>query len=200
MIIGPKAKILLYILLAIVVFASNSYKINLGLLCIVAACAVRVPLSSLKRGVVPIMIFLTFTFISNVMLQEGEEMYRVLGMSVTYEGLVLGGQLTLRLIILILGAKILTATTRAEDLVQGLGELLGPIGRLTYTRELIYTMSLTLRMLPIVYDEAVESYRSIKNSNKTDFSGKIKLAAELLTTMLDRSLKRAKEMSEKETI
>ncbi len=200
MIIGPKAKILLYILLAIVVFASNSYKINLFLLCIVAVCAVRVPLSSLKRGMVPIAIFLTFTFISNVMLQEGKEMYRVLGLTVTYEGLVLGGQLTLRLIILIIGAKILTATTRAEELVEGIGELLGPIGRLTYTKELLYTMALTLRILPIVYDEAVESYKSIKNSDKTGFSGKIRLAAELLSTMLDRSLQKAKEMSEKEKI
>ena len=198
MIMSPKAKILLYILLAVVVFASNSYKVNLALICIVAAFAARVPLSSLKRGIIPIAIFLTFTFISNVLLQEGEAMYTVLGLSVTYEGLVLGGELSLRLIILILGAKILTATTRAEELVRGIGELLGPVGRLAYTKELIYTMSLTLRMLPIVYDEAIESYKSIKNSNEPGLTGKIKLAVELLTTLLERSLERAREMAEKE--
>ncbi len=198
MILSPKAKILLYILLAIIVFASSSYKVNLVLICIVAACATRIPVSTLKRGIVPIVIFLTFTFISNVLLQQGEEVYKFLGLAVTHEGLVLGGELTLRLIILILGAKILTATTRAEELVEGIGSLLGPIGRLDYTKELIYTMSLTLRMLPIVYDEAIESYKSIKNSNEPGLAGKIKLSVELLTTLLERSLERAKEMSEKE--
>ncbi len=198
MILSPKAKILLYLLLAIVVFSSSSYKINLVIICIVAACATRVPLSSLKRGIVPIVIFLTFTFISNVFLQEGEAVYNILGLEVTNEGLILGGELTLRIIILILGAKILTATTPAEELVNGIGRLLGPIGRLEYTKELIYTMSLTLRMLPIVYDEAIDSYKSIKNSNEPGLTGKIKLAVELLTTLLERSLERAKEMSEKE--
>ncbi len=194
--ISPKVKILLYVLLAVLIFSTDSYRISLVLLCIVSAFAVRVPFSALKQGFIPIMIFLLFTFISNVLFQEGEVIYRVIGVPVTFEGIVRGGQLTLRLFILILGAKILTSTTRAEDLVQATGDLLGPVGRLGYIQELIYTMSLTLKLLPIVYDEAVESYRSVKNSDEPGLRGKIRLSVELLTSLFDRSLKRAKEMSQ----
>ena len=106
-----------------------------------------------------------------------------------------GGELTLRLFILILGAKILTATTGAEELVAGMQGLLGPVGRLAYVKELINTMSLTLRILPIVYDEAMESYRNIKNSDGKGLKDRMNLAVLLLTTLFERSLQKAEEMS-----
>ena len=106
-----------------------------------------------------------------------------------------GGQLTLRLFILILGAKVLTATTRAEELVTGMSGLLGPVGRLEYVKELVNAMSLTLRILPIVYDEAMELYKDVKNSGGRGLRDRMKLAVELLTTLFERSLKKAKEMS-----
>lgn len=195
---GPKAKIILYVLLAVIIFTSSSYKVDLVLLCIVSAFASRVPLTSLKRGMVPIMLFLAFTFISNVMFQEGRVIYKVAGLPITYDGLVRGGELTLRLFILILGAKLLTASTAAEALVSAMSGLLGPVGRLGYVKELIDTMSLTLRLLPIVYEEAMESFRSIKNSDEPGLSGKIKFAVELLAELFNRSLKKAKDMSESE--
>jgi energy-coupling factor transport system permease protein len=123
-------------------------------------------------------------------------MYDILGIAVTEEGLLQGARLTLRLFILILGAKVLTATTKAEDLVTGMGGLLGPIGRIGFVKELIVTMSLTLRLLPIVYNEALELYRDIRNSEGTSLKGKIKRAVLLLSPLFERSLKKAQEMSE----
>jgi len=192
---SPKAKILLYVLLAILVFASNSYKINLVIMCIVAVFAVKVPLSSLKRGIIPITLFLTFTFISNLLFQEGHVVYKIFGLPLTYDGLVRGGELTLRLFILILGAKVLTSTTGAEELVNAMSGLLGPVGRIGFVQELIYTMSLTLRLLPIVYEEAVEVYRNLKNADEPGLSAKIRLSVELLTSLFNRSLEKAREMS-----
>ena len=107
-----------------------------------------------------------------------------------------GGQVTLRLLILILDARVLTATTRADDFVRGMSGIMGPAGRLDYVQELINTCSLTLRLLPIVYDEALELYRDVKNSDGRGLKDKIKLAVDLLTTLFDRSMKKAKEMSE----
>ncbi len=193
---SPRDKILLYILLVVAVFVSNSFKLSLLLLCSVIAFAVKAPLTALKRGLIPIVLFLAFTFISNVLFHEGEIIYKIFGLSISKESLVRGGQLTLRLFILILGAKVLTATTKAEDLVTGISGMLGPIGRLGYVKELVYTMSLTLRLLPIVYNEALEVYKDIKNSQGTGLVDKIKLSAELLTRLFERSLKKAKEMSE----
>ena len=152
----------------------------------------------LKRGLLPIMFFLTFTFVSNVFYQSGKGSFEIFGLPVTDEGLVRGAGLTLRLFILILGAKVLTATTKADDLVAGMGKLLGPVGRLGYVKELMYTMSLTLRLLPIIYNEALKLYRDLKNSQGTGLTGKIRLAVTLLTPLFQRSLEKAEEISNQE--
>ncbi|MCK5503653.1 MAG: energy-coupling factor transporter transmembrane protein EcfT [Thermodesulfovibrionia bacterium] len=195
---SPRAKILLYILLVIAVFVSNSFKAGLFLLCLVIAFAVRVPFPMLKRGLLPIMFFLTFTFVSNVFYQSGKVSFEIFGLPVTDEGLVRGAGLTLRLFVMILGAKVLTATTKADDLVAGMGKLLGPVGRLGYVKELMYTMSLTLRLLPIIYNEALKLYRDLKNSQGTGLTGKIRLAVTLLTPLFQRSLEKAEEISNQE--
>jgi len=194
--VSPQAKIILYILLIITVFILNSDTVHVLLLCCVTVFALNIPASTLRRGAVPIVIFLMFTFVSNMLFQEGKVIYKIFGLTVTEEGLVRGGRLALRLVILILGAKVLTATTKAEDLVAGMGRLLGPAGKAGFVKELILTMSLTLRLLPIVYNEAVELYKDVKNSEGTNLAGKVRLAVSLLTPLFERSLQKAKEMSD----
>jgi energy-coupling factor transport system permease protein len=195
---SPKIKITLYVLLAVSVFVSGSFKVNIFLLGIVIVFALKIRLSVLKRGLIPISLFLLFTFISNALFHEGTITYKIFGLSFTHEGLKRGGELTLNLFILIFGAKVLTATTKAEDLVAGMNELLGPVGKIGFVKDLMYTMSITLRLLPIVYEEALELYRNVKKSDEPGLRGKIRLSVELLTTLFERSLSRAKEMSEKE--
>ncbi|GBE03450.1 MAG TPA: hypothetical protein ENH45_04205 [Nitrospirae bacterium] len=195
-IFSPKARILLYILLVITVYISGSLEVSLFILLIVLASAFRVPLSSLKRGVFPITVFMFFTFISNVLFQEGNVIYNVFGLGITDEGLRRGGMLTLRLFILIAGAKVLTASTRSEDLINAMNELLGPVGRISFVQELVYVMSLTLRLLPVIYNEALELYRNMRSPDKAGIKGRIKLSVELLTTLFERSLEKAKEMTD----
>jgi energy-coupling factor transport system permease protein len=195
---SPKAKILLYLLLVIAIFLSDNFRFGLLLLLLTIIIAVRVPLSTLKRGLVPILFFLIFTFLSNVLFQKGAVHYEIFGIPITDEGLWHGGLLTLRLVTLILGAKILTATTEAADLVRGMTGLLGPLGRVGFVHELMLTMSLTLRLLPIVYDEAMELYKNVKKSEEAGFSGKIKHAVSLLTPLFERSLQKAREMTDLE--
>ncbi len=192
---SPRAKILLYILLATTVFISGSLAVSAVSLGIVLIFALRVPLSTFRRGLIPISLFLTFTFISNLFFQAGNVRFEIFGLPVTDEGLRRGGILTLKLFILILGAKLLTATTDAGDLVNAMGELLGPIGKIGFVKELILTMSLTLRLLPIVYDEAADLYKNVKNSKDRALSDKIKLSVSLLAPLFENSLKKAKKMA-----
>ena len=193
---SPKARILLYLLLVIAVFVSDSLEISLVILLAVTASAFRVPISSLKRGLFPISLFLFFTFISNLLFQEGKVLYEIFGLAITDEGLRQGGRLTLRLFILIVGAKILTASTRSDDLINAMNGLLGPIGRIAFVQELVYIMSLTLRLLPIIYNEAIELYRNMKSPDRVGIKGGIKLAVDLLTTLFERSLEKAKDMTD----
>lgn len=195
---SPQAKILSYILLIIIAFLSNSFKVSLILLGLVLIFALKVPLSVLKKGLLPITFFLTFTFLSNIFFEEGRVIYEVIGLAITEEGLRRGGHLTLRLFTLILGAKVLVAATTAEDLVKGMRELLGPVGRFNVVREFIFTMSLTFRFLPVIWGEAQALYREVVSSSpEAIFTDKIKLLVSLLTPLFERSMKKAKELSEK---
>ncbi|MEK6528220.1 MAG: hypothetical protein AABZ36_04980, partial [Nitrospirota bacterium] len=72
---SPAAKILLYIFFIISVFISNSLEIDLMLLALTFVFAVRVPISILKRGIIPILLFLAFTFFSNILFQTGRVIY-----------------------------------------------------------------------------------------------------------------------------
>jgi energy-coupling factor transporter transmembrane protein EcfT len=146
------------------------------------------------------MIFLGFTFFSNTLFQTGKIVFEVLGVTITEEGLMRGSHLTLRLLILILGAKLLTTTTSADDLVRSMTFLLGPVGRWAPVKEFIATLSLTLRFLPLIYDEARTFYsETFKNSQEKSFLDKIKLAVTLLVPLFERSIKRAKELSNRTT-
>lgn len=195
---SPQAKILSYILLIIIAFLSNSFKVSLILLGLVLIFALKVPLSVLKKGLLPITFFLTFTFLSNIFFEEGRVIYEVIGLAITEEGLRRGGHLTLRLFTLILGAKVLVAATTAEDLVKGMTKLLGPVGRFNVVREFIFTMSLTFRFLPVIWGEAQALYREVVSSSpEAIFTDKIKLLVSLLTPLFERSMKKAKELSEK---
>ena len=90
----------------------------------------------------------------------------------------------------------MTATTRPEDLIAGMGRLLGPAGRIVFVKELVFTMSLTLRLLPIIYDEALDLYKDVKSSEGTNLAGKVKLAVSLLTPLFERSLEKARKMAD----
>lgn len=192
---GPPVRIILYILLVAAVFLSNSILVDLGILAAVFAFTLTVPLQALLRGIVPITIFLLFTFISNILFQTGRVILDVWGLLLTEEGLRRGGHLTLRLVILIIGAKILTASTKAEDLIKAVTYLLGPFGRLKPVREFVYTASVALRFLPVIYNEAHSLYaETIQGYPKNTLTDKIKASASLLAPLFERSMKKARDL------
>ena len=194
---SPAAKIFLYILLIVIVFLTNSFKVYLGILILVSFFVFSLQVSVLTLGLVPITLFILFTFVSNALFQTGRVVYEIFGFTLTEEGLKSGGHFALRLFILIFGAKILTATTATDDLVRGMTSLLGPIGRWSPVKEFVSTMSLSIRFLPIIYDEAQTFYReTFKNSAEKTFLDKIRLSASLLSTLFERSIKRARDLSD----
>jgi energy-coupling factor transporter transmembrane protein EcfT len=194
--LSPAVKILLYISLIILVFLSNSIKTDAAILLIVLIPAFRIPVSTLKRGSIPITIFLMFTMLSNLFYQSGRILIEIRGFAITYEGIQRGTHLTLRLFLLILGAKILTSSTSADDLVRGIINILGPVGRSRPVREFIFTLSLTLRFLPEIYDEAKTLYReSSRNYEDITWIERLKTTVSVISPLFERSLKRARELS-----
>ena len=196
--ISPRAKVISFILLVFVVFLSDSLAVNIALSGVVVICALRVPFSSLKRGSLPIGIFLLFTFLSNLLFQTGRVIYEFMGVDITQEGLEKSTYLTLRLFTLILGAKVLTATTPAEELVGAVAGLLGPVGRWGPVKRFMSTTILTLQLLPVVYEEAKVLYReAVGRLPKATIIDRLRISVSLLVPLFDRSLRKAQVLSSK---
>jgi energy-coupling factor transport system permease protein len=181
---SPRAKIPAYIALVLVVFISHSIVLYLLILAMISPFLFKLPLKTIKKGCLPIVIFLAFTFLSNALFQHGRVIAEILGLCITYEGIERASYLTLRLLILILGARVLTATTPAEDMVKAFGGLLGPVGRLAPVKEFIATTALTLRFLPMIYNEAQGLYKeAMADYPKVSLMDKIKLSTSLLVPL-----------------
>ncbi|MBI4686512.1 MAG: hypothetical protein HY756_01835 [Nitrospirae bacterium] len=192
---SPGVKISSYVLLIFALFLFRSFNVTIILSIIVITLSFTVSFSTLKKGLFPILLFLTFTFLSNAFFHTGKVSYEIGRLTMTEEGISDGVRLTLRLFTLILGAKILTSTTTAEELVRGMSTLLGPLGRIKAIKEFMTIMSLTFRFLPIIYNEAQNLYKEAKsNYTKATFIDKLKVFAAILTPLFERSMKKARDL------
>ena len=107
------------------------------------------------RGLFTIWLLLSVTFILNTLLTPGEVLFGVGFLQVTKEGLLGGGQLFLRLVLLILIAFTLTLTTSPVNLTAGIESIMSPLKRLGLpTHEIAMMMTISLRFVPTLMTEA----------------------------------------------
>ncbi len=107
--IRPELKIIIYVLFLVSLFVirdMTGYLFLLGILCLFL---VKLPLKSLKAGWLPISLFLFFTFIGNVLGRHGKVLLPAGLFTVTDEGLHIAAFRTVRIGLMIGGAKILMA-------------------------------------------------------------------------------------------
>ncbi len=167
----PEFKIILYITFIICLFFIKDITVYLLIFVAISILLLRVPFKSLKSGWIPISLFLLFTFISNVLFQHGKIVYGTGSLVITEEGLNIAAIRTMRVFFMIAGAKILTATTGIELLVNAFGKILRPLERLGMpVNEFISTMGLTMKSLPLLKKQILETYgEQIKDRNITGF-------------------------------
>lgn len=107
------------------------------------------------RGLFTIWLLLFITFILNILLTPGEILFGLGFIQVTKEGLIGGGQMFLRLALLILIAFTLTLTTSPVNLTAGLESIMSPLKKLgAPTHEIAMMMTISLRFVPTLMTEA----------------------------------------------
>ena len=90
----------------------------------------------------------------NILLTPGTVLWQWKFLRVTREGLVLAGQMALRLVYLVIGSSIMTLTTSPNQLTNGLERLLRPLNRIHIpVHEISMMMSIALRFIPILLEE-----------------------------------------------
>jgi len=154
--LDPRMKICLLLLLMILIFTCDralSYGILTGLTFFLIGMS-RIPFRMVLKSIRPLWWILIFTFLIHLVSHPGEEMGKLLGFSVTWEGFRQGTFISLRLILLILLSSLLTFTTSPLKLTDAMEQLLSPGKRIGLpAHELAMMMTIALRFVPTLIEE-----------------------------------------------
>lgn len=169
------------VLLGLSRIASRFYLINLRLLLVLAAVTALLQLLAVPGRVV-------YTIV-------------IVGLTVTWEGLIAGGWLFFRITGVLLLAAWLTFTTRPGELTAGLERLLAPLRCIRFpVQELVMIMTLSLRFLPLIAEEANQIQRAQMvrgvNWSKGSLRQKGHYVIALIVPLLRLSLQRAEDLAE----
>lgn len=173
--LDPRTKVVLlffYLVLIFVCRSAISYAI-LSALTFVLMVLSKVPLRMMLRSLKPLWWIILFTFVIHVFSTPGEELAKVWIFSVTWEGIVQGFYVSLRLVLLILLSSLLTFTTSPLKLTDAMEALLAPFKRIGVpAHELAMMMTIALRFVPTLIQETdrIMKAQQSRGANFTDGS------------------------------
>ena len=175
--LDPRTKILLMLFYIVMIFLITDRGIRgLMLFAIPAALLAfmflmaRVPASYLISSLKPVRWLLVFMFVINVFFTKGETvLFGFWKIVITKEALLQALFITLRLVLLIAGASMLTLTTSPIALTDGLEKLLSPLKRIHFpAHELAMMMTIALRFIPTLLEET-DRIRKAQTARGADF-------------------------------
>lgn len=185
----PRMKLLMTILYIVVLFVAD------GLLSYIAIAAFLVTVIAISRispkvvlsGMKPLIIIIAITGILNMFYTpgEGEPLLRVWKLTIYKEGIVTAAFMIVRIMLLVCGTFMLTYTTSPLELTDGIESLLKPLEKIRVpAHELAMMMSIALRFIPTLIEEA-DKIMSAQKARGADFdSGNILKRAKALIPLL----------------
>lgn len=185
--LDPRTKIIVTMLLIILLFLVETFQgyglvaLFIGGLILLSQLSPRFVL----RGIRPMLVIILFTLVLHVFLSEGEVIWQLGPLKVTREGLTKGGMMVTRLILLIIGASLLTLTTSPIALTDGIEAILSPGKRIGLpAHELAMMMTIALRFIPTLLEE-MDKITKAQMARGADFeTGNIMQRAKSLLPLL----------------
>ncbi|MDO3412376.1 energy-coupling factor transporter transmembrane component T [Saccharibacillus sp. CPCC 101409] len=115
----------------------------------------RIPLRSYLRGLLPVLPILIFTLLYHLALGRGEQVVAEYGfVRITREGAWEGTAIVWRILLMILPASALTASTRPLTLARGLERLLSPLSKLRVPiPQFSLMIVIAIRFIPTILGE-----------------------------------------------
>lgn len=126
--LDPRIKIVLTFVLIISLFTAGSMP-GYGICALFVLTGLglsRVPVKYVFKGLRPLIIILLLTIFVNMFMVEGEVVYSLGPLDITREGLVQAARMATRLVLLVMGASLLTLTTSPIALTDGIEKLPEP--------------------------------------------------------------------------
>jgi len=152
----PRVKIILTIFYMAVVFFIRSYPGFLMFILFTLATIIStgIPLKYTLKSLKPILLIVVFAGIINIFTIEGRPVFEYGFLHITYEGIDTAVKMALRLMLLIVGASLLTLTTTPISLTDGIEKLLTPFSKVGLpAHEIAMMMTIALRFIPTLLEE-----------------------------------------------
>ncbi len=203
----PRVKIVLLVALIVFIFISqNAFALAFSaVFTIISLLISRIPLKLFLKNLKAILPILIFTAIINMFYNDGNAtvLFEIWRLAVTKEGIYRAIFMASRIVLLIFISSLLTYTTTPNDLTDALEKLLSPlrfIGLKSAVHTLAMMMTIALRFIPTLIEEA-EKIMNAQKARGADFeSGSIKERAKvlipILIPLLISSVRRAYELAE----
>ena len=200
--LDPRVKLLATVTFFCVLFTITSVfgyvvtAVSLGLV----IYASNVPPKYMFKGLKMILYIIIFTSLINVFfVRGGEELFRWKFIVITLEGLITAIQMSVRLVMLIIGSSILTLTTSPLQLTDAIEYILRPFSKIGLpSHEIAMIMTIALRFIPTLLEEMDKIMKAqIARGADFDTGGIIKKAKgliPLLVPLFISSFRRADEL------
>ncbi|MCL6638788.1 MAG: energy-coupling factor transporter transmembrane protein EcfT [Firmicutes bacterium] len=151
------------------------------------------------RGLRSFRFILALTFMLQVFLTPGDPLWSPGGLTVTREGLAAGGEVFIRLALLITVTSLLTLTTPPINLTAGLEAIFSPLKRAGLpVHEIAMMMSIALRFVPTLFVEAqgiIEAQRS-RGAGAGGINAGIRWLLPLLVPLFAGAIRHAEELAQ----
>ena len=198
----PRVKILLLVAIIVAVFLAGNLLafVPIILFLVIVTKLSKVPVRMMVKGLKPLRLILILTFILNLFFLQGETVLLDLGFAqIKRESLILAVHYSLRLILLVLFSSLLTLTTPPITLTDGLERLLSPLRVIHFPAHEMAMMSLALRFIPTLMEEA-DKIMKAQTARGADFeSGNLiaraKAMVPLLVPLFVSSFRRAGDLA-----
>lgn len=201
--LDPRTKIAMMILYIVMVFLVKEIWflaipfVYLILELVLSKISLRYIVNSLK----PIRFLLILMFLLNLFFTKGEHVWLDLGFwKLTGEAVLQSFFLSIRIVLLVAGASMLTLTTSPIALTDGLEKLLSPLKVLHFpVHELAMMMTIALRFVPTLIDES-EKIRNAQMSRGADFESgnlfkRVKSMIPILIPLFVSSFRKADDLA-----
>ena len=186
--LDPRTKIVLMLVYIVMVFLVKSLILFLVPLFYVLLCLWlgQISFSYFGKAIKPIRFLLVLMFLLNLFITPGEkELFSWKFITIREEGLLQAVYISLRLILLVTGASIMTLTTSPIALTDGLERMLSPLKVFRFpAHELAMMMTIALRFIPTLMEEA-DKIRKAQLARGADFeSGNVIARAKAMIPIL----------------
>lgn len=201
-----RVKILLNLLYLVGIFFIESF-FGFGIvLCflLLAIAASKIPLLSILKSIKGILFLLILTGLLNIFFFTPNESSKLLVdwwiFKIYDGGVIFAAKMTLRIVLLVTGASLLTLTTTPVDLTHGIESLLKPLSVIRFpVHEMALIMSLALSFIPSLIEETDRIIKAQKARGAAFDSGgliaRAKAFIPILVPLLVSSFRRADELA-----